>query len=223
MPYHTEQRLICNRRWSAPGDRFGFRNVNLFRPVWRYSRRPDLPVWMRRSGDPCKLGALATERDDSSVELLVRDARLTDIDRIADLMDRAQARWSLEQLNDAADVLRQLIYLPNASLIVCLDGRMILGASAFVLRPSVVAVGLVGVVDMLVIEPGHELDGAVDALLRELMRQARNKGCVALEGAVPEEPAELSRWEAMGFAEAGPRMSIPLVRTPATSWLRTAQ
>ena len=70
-------------------------------------------------------------------------------------------------------------------------------------------------------EPGHELDGVVDALLRELMRQARNKGCVALEGAVPEEPAELSRWEAIGFEEAGPRMRIPLVRTPATSWLRS--
>ena len=157
------------------------------------------------------------------MELLVRDARLTDIDRITGLMDRAQARWSLEQLNDAADVLRQLIYLPNTSLIVCLDGRMILGASALVLRPSVVSVGLVGTVDLMVVEPGHELDGVVDALLRELMRQARNKGCVALEGQCPEEPAELSRWEAMGFAEAGPRMSIPLVRTPATSWLRTAQ
>ena len=167
------------------------------------------------------MGASATERDHSSVELLVRDARLTDIDRITGLMDRAQARWSSEQLNDAADVLRQLIYLPNTSLIVCLDGRMILGASAMVLRPSVVSVGLVGTVDTLVIEPGHELDGVVDALLRELMRQARNKGCVALEGAVPEEPAELSRWEAMGFAEAGPRIRIPLVRTPATSWLRS--
>jgi GNAT superfamily N-acetyltransferase len=155
------------------------------------------------------------------VELLVRDARLTDIDRIAGLMDRADARWSLDQLNDAADVLRQLIYLPNTSLIVCLDGRMILGASALVLRPSVVSVGMVGTVDMLVIEPGHELDGVADALLRELMRLARNKGCVALEGDVPEEPAELSRWEAMGFAEAGPRMRIPLVRVLATSWLRT--
>ncbi len=41
---------------------------------------------------------MVTERDDSSVELLVRDARLTDIDRITGLMDRAQARWSLEQL-----------------------------------------------------------------------------------------------------------------------------
>jgi GNAT superfamily N-acetyltransferase len=155
------------------------------------------------------------------VELLVRDARLTDIDRITGLMDRAQARWSLEQLSDAADVLRQLIYLPNASLIVCLDGRMILGAGALVIRPSVVSVGLIGTVDLLVIEPGNELDGVDDALLRELMRLARNKGCVALEGDVPEEPAELSRWEVMGFAEAGARMRVPLVRIPASIGLRS--
>ena len=157
------------------------------------------------------------------MELLVRDARLTDIDRITGLMDRAQGRWSLDQLNDAADVLRQLIYLPNTSLIVCLDGRMILGASALVLRPSVASVGLVGTVDLLVIEPGNELDGVADALLRELMRLARNKGCVALEGDVPEEPAELSRWEVLGFVEAGPRMRVPLSRTPATIGLRSVE
>jgi hypothetical protein len=97
MPYHTDQRLICNRRGAPRSDRFGFRNVNLFRPVWRHRRRPDQPVCMRRSEQPAEVGALVTERDDSSVEL-VRDARLTDIDRITGLMDRAQARWSLDQL-----------------------------------------------------------------------------------------------------------------------------
>ncbi len=136
-------------------------------------------------------------------------------------MLRGVGRWSSS--SDAADVLRQLIYLPNTSLIVCLDGRMILGASALVLCPSVVSVGLVGTVDLLVIEPGNELDGVADALLRELVRQARNKGCVALEGDVPEEPAELSRWEALGFAEAGPRMRVPLVRTPATIGWRSVE
>jgi len=152
------------------------------------------------------------------VELLVRDARLTDIDRIIGLMERADAHRSLDQLNDAADVLRQVIYLPNASLIVCLDGRMILGACLLALRPSVAAIGLVGTVDFLAIEPGNELNGVVDALLRELLRQARNKGCVALEGTVPEEPAELARWEDIGFTESGPRMRLPLARSAVTAW-----
>lgn len=154
----------------------------------------------------------------SSVELQVRDARLTDIDRITGLMERSDSRWSLDQLNDAADVLRQMIYLPNASIMVCLDGRMVLGACVLALRPSVAATGLVGMIDLLAVEPGHELDGVVDTLLRELMRQARNKGCVALEGNVPEEPAELARWESVGFTESGPQMRLPLVRSAVAIW-----
>jgi hypothetical protein len=164
------------------------------------------------------MGVLPTERDNSSVELVVRDARLTDVDRIIGLTERVDSRWSLDKLNDAAEVLRQMIYLPNATLSVCLDGRMILGASALALRPSVAAAGTVGIVDFLVVEPGHELDGVVDALLRELTRQARNKGCVALEGNVPEEPEQLSRWEASGFTEAGPRMRLQLVRSAVAAW-----
>jgi hypothetical protein len=174
---------------------------------------------MRRSGHPLlQMGSHGTERDCSSVELQVREARLTDIDRITGLMERADSRWSLDQLNDAADVLRQVIYLPNASLFVCLDGRNVLGACVLALRQSVAAMGLVGTVDLLVVEPGHELDGVVDALLRELMRQARNKGCVVLEGNVPEEPAELASWESVGFTESGPRMRLPLVRTAVAIW-----
>jgi GNAT superfamily N-acetyltransferase len=146
------------------------------------------------------------------VELQVRDARLTDIDRIVGLMDRAAARWTHDQLSDAADSLRQMLYLPTASVIVCLDGRMMLGMGVLALRPSVSANGLVGTVDLLLVEPGHELTGVIDSLLNELMRQARNKGCVALEGDVPQEPAELARWEGAGFKETGTRMSRGLRR-----------
>jgi N-acetylglutamate synthase-like GNAT family acetyltransferase len=152
------------------------------------------------------------------VEVVVRDARLTDIDRITGLMERADARWSPDRLRDAADVLRQTTYLPNATLVVSLDGRTIVGAGALALRPSVVATGLVGTIDLLVVEPGYELSGVVDALLRELVRQARNKGCVALDGDVPAEPADLARWESAGFAEAGSRMQMTLARTAAGVW-----
>lgn len=152
------------------------------------------------------------------MELQVRDARLTDIDRIVGLMDRADARWTHDQLNDAADSLRQMLYLPNASVIICLDGRMVLGTGVLALRPSVSANGLVGTVDLLLVEPGHELTGVIDSLLDELMRQARNKGCVALEGNVPQEPAELARWESAGFKEIGTRMGRTLVRSAVPSW-----
>jgi N-acetylglutamate synthase-like GNAT family acetyltransferase len=152
------------------------------------------------------------------VEPVVRDARLTDIDRITGLMDRADMRWSPEGLNDAADVLRQMTYLPNAALMVCLDGRTIVGACALTLRPSVAAAGLVGAIDLMVIEPGLELDGVVDALLRESVRQARNKGCVVLEGNAPAESAELVRWETAGFTENGPQMRLPLMRSAVAVW-----
>ena len=56
-----------------------------------------------------EMGALGTERDCSSVELQVRDPRLTDIDRITGLMDRSNSRWSLDQLTDVADVPGQVI------------------------------------------------------------------------------------------------------------------
>ena len=152
------------------------------------------------------------------MEVQLRDARLTDIDRVLGLIERADSRWTLEQLNNSADVLRQMVYLPNATLLVALDGRSIVGVSVLALRPSVVSGGLVGAIDMLVVEPGFEHEGVIEALLQELIRSARNKGCVVLEGNVPTEPAELARWEAAGFSEAGPRLRCPLVRAAALSW-----
>ena len=152
------------------------------------------------------------------MDVQLRDARLTDIDRVLGLIERSDPRWSLDQLANAADVLRQMVYLPNTSLLVALDGRMLVGVAVLALRPSVSAGGLIGTVDLLAVEAGREDDGVIEALLNELIRSARNKGCVLLEGSVPAEPAELTRWEAAGFTEAGPRLRCPLVRAPALSW-----
>jgi N-acetylglutamate synthase-like GNAT family acetyltransferase len=152
------------------------------------------------------------------VEVQLRDARLTDIDRVIGLIERADARWTLERLDSAAEVLRQMVYLPNSTLLVALDGRMLVGVAVLSLRPSVTAGGLVGTVDLLAVEPANERDGVVEALLEELMRSARNKGCVVLEADVPTDTGELSRWEAQGFSEAGPRLRCPLVRAAAVSW-----
>jgi GNAT superfamily N-acetyltransferase len=151
------------------------------------------------------------------VEVQLRDARLTDIDRLISLIERADDRWSLEQLTNAADVLRQMVYLPNTSLLVALDGRMPVGLAVLALRPSVSAGGLIGTVDLLCVEPGHEDEGVTEALLLELIRSARNKGCVQLEGEVPGDAAEAQRWEAVGFTDAGPRLRCPLVRAAALS------
>ena len=152
------------------------------------------------------------------MELTVREARLTDIDRIIGLIERADPRWSHSRLADAADVLRQMIYLPNGSLIVALDGRMVVGVSVLALRPSVAAAGLVGSIDLLAVEPGHELDGVIEALLGETIRTGRNKGCVMLESELPDDAATMARWEGAGFSESGPRLRCPLVRAAALTW-----
>lgn len=152
------------------------------------------------------------------MELQLRDARLTDVDRVLGLMERADSRWSLEHLDSAAEILRQMVYLPNTTPLVALDGRMLVGVAVLALRPSVTAGGLVGTVDLLAVEPGSENDGIVEALLQELMRSARNKGCVVLEGEVPADAATLAQWQSQGFTEAGPRLRCPLVRAAALSW-----
>ena len=52
---------------------------------------------------------------------------------------------------------------------------MVVGTAVLALRPSVTAGGLVGTIDLLAVEPGHELDGVVEALLREAIRRRATK------------------------------------------------
>lgn len=149
------------------------------------------------------------------MEYQVRDARLTDIDRIGELVQRADDSWNDEQLSIAADLLRQLLYMPSAAVLVAVDGRLIEGVAVLSLRPSISARGLVGAIDLLAIEPGHELGGAIEVLLKETIRSARNKGCVVLDAKVPFEPALLASMERRGFTEDGGRLSLPLVTVAA--------
>lgn len=144
------------------------------------------------------------------MELQVREARLTDIDRVLGLIERADVHWSGAELGTVADLLRQLIYLPNAAVLLAHDGRLLLGVAVLALRPSVSDGGLVGTIDLLAVEPGHELSGVTETLINELASSARNKGCVLIEATQPEDPAEVARWESLGFTEAGARLSRSL-------------
>jgi len=104
----------------------------------------------------------------------------------------------------AADLLRQLVYLPQASILVAEEGREVVGGAVLALRPSVRAGGFVGTVDLLMVEPGRDVDRISEALLEELLRSARNKGCSVVEALRPGDPVECSRWERMGFSGAAP-------------------
>ena len=143
------------------------------------------------------------------MEYLVRQARITDVDRLASL-GRASLSGAGGGSLDAADLLRQLVYLPNASLLVAESRRVLVGGALLVLRPSVTAGGYVGTVDFLVVGPCHDADRVTDVLLEELLRSAGNKGCSTVEMARPSDPADLARLERSGFAPAGPSLRRPL-------------
>ncbi len=144
------------------------------------------------------------------MEYQIRQARITDIDRLAGIDQAAVSGPGAGSL-DAADLLRQLVYLPNASLLVAETRREIVGGALLVLRPSVTAGGYVGTMDFLVVAPDHDADRVTDALVEELLRSAGNKGCSTVEAAQPTQASSLARLERAGFAPAGPtlRRSLP--------------
>jgi GNAT superfamily N-acetyltransferase len=151
------------------------------------------------------------------VEYQVRTARITDIDRIVALGDSALRAARGDSPMDAAGLLRQLVYLPQASIFVAEVRREVVGGAILALRPSVTAGGYVGTVDLLVIDPEHDVDRITDALLEEVLRSARNKGCAVVEAARPDHPAERARWERQGFSEASPLIICSVAAVGATA------
>ena len=149
--------------------------------------------------EPCEVGP-------DGVEYLVRAARVTDIDRIVALSDASMQMDRAESPLGAADLMRQLVYLPQASIVVAETRRVVVGGAILALRPSVRAGGYVGTIDLLVVDPEHDADRVTEALLEELLRSASNKGCTVVEADRPDEPTVLARWERMGFGESGPRI-----------------
>ena len=142
----------------------------------------------------------------TAVDYQVRDARITDAERITTLFagafdaPLADARATL----GAADLLRQLVYLPQAVVLVAEVQRSIVGAAVLALRPSVRQGGFIGSIDLLLVEPGFEGTGVRDALVAELLRMARNKGCVAVEAPQPADAAGVAAWLGYGFAAGAP-------------------
>ena len=145
------------------------------------------------------------------MEYLVRAARVTDIDRLVALSDDALLVDRGRSPLAAADLLRQLVYLPQASIFVAETQRVVVGGAVLALRPSVRAGGYVGTVDLLVVDPEYDLDRVTAALLEEVVRSASNKGCTVVEAMPSDDPAEAARWEAMGFSTAGPRIQRSVV------------
>src|SRR5512146_3392941 len=162
--------------------------------------------------EPCEVGPVG-------VEYLVRAARVTDIEQVVALSD-ASLRADRAGPHGSADLLRQLVYLPQADIVVAEARRVVVGGAILALRPSVRAGGYVGTVDLLVVDPSHAVNRLTEALLDELLRSARNKGCTVVEAAQPDDPDAQARWARMGFRPAGARLYRTVTAAGAASRTR---
>jgi GNAT superfamily N-acetyltransferase len=152
----------------------------------------------------------------AAVEYEVRDARITDVERI-NVLRRAVSGAPNAQGTPlrGVDLLRQLVYLPQAVVLVASARRLVVGAVVLALRPSVRHGGFVATVDLLVVDPEYERFGVIESLIREALKSVRNKGCVVVEAEQPEDTAERTLWEGYGFSEAGARLERVLAPMPA--------
>lgn len=136
------------------------------------------------------------------MEYLVRQARITDIDRLYALCADRGAVPGGDSPIDAISLMRQLVYLPNASVALVETGRQLAGGAVLGLRPSVRVGGFVGTIDLLVIADGHDTDKVADLLIEELLHSARRKGCTSVEVMLTPESEYLSNWQGHGFTKA---------------------
>src|SRR5918992_4361497 len=139
------------------------------------------------------------------VEVHVRSARPTDLDVAVRLLATGDADPGAGHKD--ADFLRNLLYVPSATLVVAEAGRRVVGVGVLSIRPSVRSGPFVGVIDELGLA-GSELDAAErreagDAIVEHLATSARHKGCTRVEVPEPLASAEPSRWKRLGFASRG--------------------
>jgi N-acetylglutamate synthase-like GNAT family acetyltransferase len=152
------------------------------------------------------------------VEYQVRAARITDVERIVALVERAVPSAGATIL-EGADLLRQLVYLPQASVLVAETLRATAGVAVLALHPSVRAGGYVGTIDLLVVDPAHDADRVTGVLVEEILRSARNKGCAVVETPAIADGDVPPAWGRHGFVPAGPRLEhrIRAGRAPAAN------
>jgi hypothetical protein len=137
---------------------------------------------------------------------------VTDVDRITALLASDGAlRDADRDTSTMADLLRQLVYLPNATIVVALDGREVVGAAVLALRPSVRHGGLVGTIDLLAASPALDENRIVRTLLAEILRSARNKGCVLVEAQPTVDAADTEPWSGWGSANGHSRLALEVV------------
>jgi len=156
---------------------------------------------------------LAVNRSrEAFVEVHVRSARHTDLDAAVRLLAHADADGGepdeANERTDATDYLRNLLYVPSATIVVAEAERRVVGVGVLAIRPSVRSGPFVGVIDEIGTAQPPALDAAdrrraTDAIVEHLATSARNKGCTRIEVAEPLASAEPSLWKRHRFASRG--------------------
>jgi hypothetical protein len=142
------------------------------------------------------------------VEVHVRTARLTDLDAAVRLLAPGDPTGRSAR-RDVTDILRNLLFVPSATVVVAEAQRRVVGVGVLAIRPSVRSGGpFVGVIDELGLAVRDELEDAerrraADEIIEALSSSARNKGCTRVEVTEPLASAEPSLWKRLGFASRG--------------------
>jgi hypothetical protein len=141
------------------------------------------------------------------VEVHVRSARLTDLDAAIRILAGGPDQWGDDRRNDV-DYLRNLLFVPSATVAVAELERRVVGVGVLAIRPSVRSGPFVGVIDELGLAADTTLAAAerrrvADEIVEHLATSARNKGCMRVEVTDPLATAEPSLWKRLGFASRG--------------------
>jgi len=139
------------------------------------------------------------------VEVHVRSARLTDLDAIVRILANDDHEGSRRH---DVDYLRNLLFVPAATVAVAELERRVVGVGVLAIRPSVRSGPFVGIIDELGIAQAQVLDaterrGVAVAIVEHLATSARNKGCTRVEVTEPLASAEPPLWKRLGFASRG--------------------
>ncbi|MEO8251783.1 MAG: GNAT family N-acetyltransferase [Chloroflexota bacterium] len=152
------------------------------------------------------------------MEYYVRSARLTDVDAASRILMRDSA--DPDQEREDTDRLRNLLFVPAATVVVAEAERRVVGIGVLSIRPSVRLGPFIGVIDELGVDDAGGRSGsaapAADAaqrrgvgvsIIEHLVISARNKGCTRVDVTDPLAAAEPALWKRAGFARRGALLS----------------
>lgn len=152
------------------------------------------------------------------MEYHVRSARLTDVDAAIRILRRDPA--DPDQRRQDTDRLRNLLFMPSATVVVAEAERQVIGIGVLSIRPSVRSGPFIGVIDELGVATATRRSGSAapaadaaqpkglgDSILEHLVTSARNKGCTRVDVTDPLAAAEPALWKRAGFARRGALLS----------------